>query len=348
MDILKTITELTRTPGVSGNECAVADILERNFRKYTSDVWRDPMGNVYGRIGSGKPVVMLMAHMDEIGMAVTEIEKNGMLRMCQVGGVDPRVLPGSEVVVYGKEILKGVVGTVPPHLLKESDRNSAYDLYNLTCDVGLPYEKVIELVSVGDFITFDNLPPLELKNGFIAGKTFDDRAMAAALVEVLDILSKRKLNCTVVCVGSVQEELGCLGAGVASYNLKPDLAIATDVCHAPTPGADPQRVLDPSKVAVTTGGNIHPGVHRMITEAAKELNIPYGVEVAIARTGTDAWNIQTQCGGIAVGLISLPLRYMHTNVETISLNTLHNCAKLLAEVPASIGEDWEEKLCWND
>ncbi len=348
MDMLKNITDLTKVLGVSGNECAAADVLEQLFRNYTQDTWRDPMGNVYARVGSQKPVIMLMAHMDEIGMTVTEIEKNGMLRLCPIGGVDARVLPGSELVVYGKETLKGVIGCTPPHLLSESDKNSAYDIYDLTCDVGLSYERVCELVSVGDFVTFDNLPPLELKNGYIAGKTFDDRALGAALVEALHILSKRKLNCTVICVGSTQEELGCLGAAIASCNVKPDMAIATDVCHAPTPLADPQSVVDPSKVSVTTGGNIHPGMYQLITEAAKELNIPYATSVSMARTGTDAWNIQNQCGGIATGLISLPLRYMHTNVELISVETLKNCAKLLAEVPARLGSDWEEKICWND
>ncbi|MGN0784334.1 MAG: M42 family peptidase, partial [Candidatus Aphodomorpha sp.] len=135
MDYMETLSALTSAAGTSGNEGGAAAVAEGLFRQYTEDVWRDPLGNVYARIGSGRPVVLVCAHMDEIGMMVASIEDNGMLRMARVGGIDPRVLPGSEVVVHGKTALPGVIGAVPPHLLG-ADRDAAYQLEELTCDTG--------------------------------------------------------------------------------------------------------------------------------------------------------------------------------------------------------------------
>ena len=176
MDYMATLAALTAAAGTSGNEDNVAGVVEGLFRQYTGDVWRDPLGNVYARVGSGRPVVLVCAHMDEIGMRVAAIEENGMLRMARVGGVDPRVLPGSEVVVHGVRDLPGVIGAVPPHLLG-ADRDAAYAIEDLLCDVGYPPESVRELVNVGDTITFAPLPPLALQNGAVACKTMDDRAL---------------------------------------------------------------------------------------------------------------------------------------------------------------------------
>ena len=349
MDMLKAISALTTTPGVSGDEWLVGDAVAGYFREYTSDVWRDTAGNTCARIGdASKPTLLVMAHMDEIGMIVTAIEDNGMLRVASVAGVDPRVLPGSEVLVMGCERVKAAVGALPPHLLKSGEENNAYKIEDLTCDTGFSPERVKELVSVGDFVTFTPLEPLELKNNIIAGKTFDDRALVVAMIEVMDILKNYKLNCNVVFCASVQEERGSIGAEIGTYNVKPDMAIAIDVCHAPTPGTPQFSTVPLEKVAVTVGSNIHPKMAKLIKESASSQNIEIEVDAAMGHTGTDAWNIQTKIGGVPTGLISLPLRYMHTSVEEISLNTLKNCAKVIAGAAMSIGADWEEKLCLDD
>ncbi len=348
MDMFQALSELTAAPGVSGNERAVADVVSRYFSAYTQDVRRDKLGNVFAVVGSGKPVVLIMAHMDEIGMVVTNIEENGMLRIASVAGVDPRVLPGSEVLVYGKEPLRGVVGATPPHLLSEQDREAAYKMEDLSCDVGFPVEKVRELVSVGDTVTFAPRPPLKLKNNRAAGKTFDDRALVVTMLEALDLIKNRKLNCTAVFCASVQEERGSFGSKTGTFKIDPDIGVAMDVTHAPTPGVEPLDACEMEKISITRGSNIHPNIFKRLTDAAAECNVAWETDVAMGHTGTDAWEIQVERGGVPTGLLSVPVRYMHTNVETLSLDTLRNCAKLLVEFLTGIGEGWEETLCLND
>ena len=346
MDMKEALTRLTTAPGVTGNECAgAADVAEEYFRRYTDDVWRGTAGNVYARMGSGKPVILFAAHMDEVGMIVEDIEENGMLRIRSVAGVDPRVLPGSEVLVYGRETLPGVVGAIPPHLLGNTDKNAAYKLTDLCCDIGYPPEKVKELVAVGDFVTFAPFPPVEVKNGRMAGKTFDDRALVTAMIEAMDILSKRKFDCTVVFCATVQEERTGFGSKSGTFEIDPDMGIAVDVCHAPTPGTEPLDTVDMDKIAVTRGSNLHPKMVERIISVCDDMNIPYDIDVCMAHTGTDAWEMQIERGGVPTGLFSLPLRYMHTNVECIDMETLKNCARVMAGFVCSIGADWEETLC---
>ncbi|HOG00184.1 MAG: putative aminopeptidase YsdC [Firmicutes bacterium ADurb.Bin248] len=348
MDVFEALSAMTTAPGVTGNEARVSEVVRGYFRAYTDDISVDAVGNTYARIGETGPTLLVMAHMDEVGMMVTCIEDNGMLRVRSVAGVDPRVLPGSEVTVHGKREIRAVIGAKPPHLQDSGDEKKAYTADDLVCDTGLSADEVNALVGVGDNVTFRLEPPMKLKNSIVAGKTFDDRACVAVMLEAMDILKSRRLNCRVVFCGSVQEESGGLGASAGGYNVKPDLAVAIDVCHAPTPGTKPFDTVEMDRVSVTTGANIHPKVFDMIKASAEEQNIPWETDVAIGATGTDAWSLQPLLGGIPCGLISLPLRYMHTSVEVISLDTLRNCAKVIAGVAANLGADWEEKLCLDD
>lgn len=349
MDMFQIITELTTTPGVSGNEDAVCDVIKKWFRTYTDDVWSDVMNNTYARFGNPDgPTILLMAHMDEIGLMVADIEDNGMVRLYNVAGVDPRVLPGSEVQINGVEPVPAVVGALPPHLQKNGDNTKNYAIEDLLCDTGLPAEEVRQLVRIGDTVSFKPFPPMKLKNNTIAGKTFDDRACVVALMEVMEELKNYKLECNVVVCASIQEENGLKGGITGAHAIDPDMAIAIDVCHAPQPGAKPTDYTDFDKVSIARGGNIHPKIFEQLKTSAKEQNISYDTDVMFAQTGTDAWTIQTQRGGIPTGLISLPLRYMHTSVEVISLDTLKNCAKVIAGMVKAIGPDWEETLCLDD
>lgn len=345
MDVFEALSKMTVAPGVTGNEVAVSDIVRGYYKAYTDDIFIDNMGNTYGRIGDHGPTLMVMAHMDEVGMMVTKVEDNGMLRLRSVAGVDPRVLPGSEVRVMGREVIPAVVGALPPHLQKDGDSTKAYTIDELVCDTGLSPERAKELISVGDNVTFAPVPPMKLKNDIIAGKTFDDRACIAVMLKAMDILKDYKLNCRVVFAASVQEESGGGGAKAAPYNIKPDMAIAMDVCHAPTPGTKPGETVDIDKVSVACGANLHPGMFKLICDSCDEQNIAWDYDVCVAGTGTDAWDIQVQTGGVPCGLISLPLRYMHTSVEVISQKTLENCAKVIARAAMKLGADWEEMLC---
>ncbi len=343
MDMFQAISDLVVAGGVSGSENAVGETVKGYFRRYTKDVWSDTLGNVFARVGDVGPTVLIMAHMDEIGMMVTDIEENGMLRICSVAGVDTRVLPGSQVCVYGREALPGVIGAVPPHLLTGGEKG--YKINELICDIGYPPERVRELVSVGDFVSFDPIKPLKLKNGVICSKTLDDRAQVACLFQAMEHISRVKLNCTVVFCASVQEERGSIGASIGTYGIKPDMGIAIDVTHAPTPGVDPLDVCDMDKIELAKGGNIHPKLHKMLLDAADQCNIPKQIDACMGFSGTDGWSIQVERGGVPTALLGVPVRYMHTSVETLKEATLKNCARLLAQFIANINEDWEDALC---
>lgn len=348
MDIRQILSDMAVAPGVSGNEPAVSRVIEGLFRKYTDDVWGDTFGNLYARMGQGSPVIAVAAHMDEIGMMVNKLYDNGMIGIGSVAGVDPRVLPGSRVMVWGREPVQGVVGALPPHLMAAGDGKKAYKMEELVCDIGYPREQTEALVAVGDFVSFWPEECIELGGGYLASKTMDDRALVTAELCAMEELSRVRLNCTVIFVASVQEECGMGGARTLAWNARPDFAIAMDVTHGAVPGVDASLFTPMDAVDVTVGSNIHPGVADMIVAAAKKRNIKYQISACMGATGTDAWGIQTAVGGIPCGLISPPLRYMHTSVEVIDPQTLKNCGAILAQVAIDVGADWEEKLCWKD
>ena len=347
MNAYDTLAALTASPGTSGTEDDVARVAEQLFRGFTEEVWRDPLGNVYASFGTGRPVILITAHMDEIGLAVTSIEPNGMLRVRPVGGVDPRVLPGSEVVVYGKEPVPGIIGAVPPHLTG-GDTKAAYKLEELTVDTGLPYEDVRRLILVGDIVTFAPVPPTRLKNDLVASKTLDDRALITVMTETIKLLQTRLLPCQVIFCATVQEEPGCFGAKIAGEHIHADISLAMDVTHAPTPDAPAFRTAAIDKAAMTRGGNIHPVLYQWLSDAAKRARVPFETIVTMGATGTDARALQLARDGVPTGLLELPIRYMHTSVEVGSLKVIEYCAAILCEFLMGIGPDWEEKLCWND
>jgi len=146
----------------------------------------------------------------------------------------------------------------------------------------------------------------------------------------------------------VQEEVGCFGARAAGEHIDADISIAMDVCHAPTPDSPSGRTASLDKAAMTRGGNIHPVIYQWLSEAAGRARVPFETVVTMGATGTDARNLQLAREGVPTGLLELPLKYMHTSVELGSLKVVGFCADILTEFLCSIGEDWEEKLCWND
>lgn len=347
MDAYEILSALTAAPGTSGSEEGAALVAEKLFREFTDDVWRDPLGNVYARVGSGRPVVLITAHMDEIGMCVTSIEPNGMLRVRQVGGIDPRVLPGSEVTVHGTEPIPGIIGAVPPHLTG-GDTKAAYKLEELTVDTGYPVEDVEKMIGVGDIVTFAPVAPTKLKNDLVACKTMDDRALITVELETLKRLAKRKYGCTVIFCATVQEEVGCFGAKIAGEHIAADISVAMDVSHAPTPDSPAFRTTPVDKAAMTRGGNIHPVLYEWLSGAADRARVPFETIVTMGATGTDARALQLARDGVPTCLLELPLKYMHTSVEVGSLRVVGYCADILTEFLCSIGDDWEEKICWND
>ena len=282
--------------------------------------------------------------MDEIGLMITKIDERGFLKFTQVGGVDQRTLVSQEVVVHGREDVLGIIGLKPPHLMQAEDRNKAIPMRDLIIDVGLPVEKVKELISVGDVATI-NRSFMELGKETVACKAMDDRAAVAVIYECLKEMTRLHHTADVYAVATVQEEVGLRGATVSTYGVAPDIGIALDVCHGHMPGVPELRTSPMGKgPRLALGANVHPKVYEQMVKVAKEYNIPYSYEAYAAGTGTDLWAMQVSRSGIATGLVSIPSRYMHTSVETVNLTDVKLSGRLLAYFIASIDAAFVEGL----
>lgn len=338
------LRDATALPGVTGNERKAAEYIAEAFRPFADEVKITPLNCVIAHKKGPGPKVMICAHLDEIGMMVSKIEKDGCLRMEMVGGVDPRVLPGMRVKVYGQEeTMLGVVGATPPHLQSREETKQNYTFENLFVDLGLPAEEVKKKVHVGDNVCFE-ARYVELKNGWVACKTIDDRGCVAIMLAAAERLQKMQHNADLYFVATCQEEIGCYGAMVAGFEVEPDYGVAFDVCHATTPGAPPLSSSKIDSLVATKGPYIQPYLEKKLEEAAKENGVELQVAAEPSYTGTDADELSMVKAGIPTVLLSLPLKYMHTNVETFDMHALTEGARLLACYLASIDEKWEGEL----
>ena len=336
------LREITGIRGLSGDEGLVSAFVAEQFAPYCDEVWVDVMNNVIARKKGPGPKVMFAAHLDEIGLMVSKIEKDGSLRMGQVGGVDPRILPGQRVTVFGKEALMGIIGAKAPHLLTEEERKKNYAREDLHVDLGLPAEKVKALVQIGDQIQLEHRYT-ELKNGRVSVKTCDDRACVAMMFEALKRLKGIQHQADLYFVATSQEEVGSRGARTSAFALEPDYAVALDVCHAETPGAPPTTMKLDSLVA-SMGPYLQPMLRGKLMEVAKDNNIALQTAVVPRYTSTDADDIGEARDGIPTVLLELPLKYMHTTVELLDSRLLKEGGRLLAQFAAAVDPSWEEEL----
>ena len=340
------LRQVTALPGVTGNERAAADYIAQAFRPYADEVTVTPLNCVVAHKKGPGPKVLICAHLDEIGMMVSKIEQDGSLRLQSVGGVDPRVLPGMRVRVYTEEgVLLGVVGATPPHLLKEADRKSNYTFETLFVDLGLPAADVQRRVRVGDTVCFE-ARYVELKNGRVATKTADDRACVAIMLEAAKRLQSLHHEADLYFVATCQEEIGSYGALTAGFALEPDYGVAFDVCHADTPGAPKLSTYKIDSLVASKGPFLHPYLVKKLEEAAKENGVTLQTAIDPRWTSTDADELSVTRAGVPTVLLSLPLNYMHTNVETFDMHALTEGGRLLAHYLASVTKSWEDEL-WN-
>lgn len=343
MDVQKILTEAAAKVGPSGQEMEVAEYFAQQFRPFVDEVTVDGMYNVIAHKKGTGPKVALFAHMDEIGLMVVAIEEDGSLRLGNVGGVDPRILPACRVWVHGKEKLFGTIGALPPHLMRAEDRKNNYKREDLYVDVGLPAEKVRELVRVGDIVTF-NVPSTPLLNGQFAAKTMDDRACVTMLVETAERLRKLQCDADVYFVGSTQEEVGSRGAKTAAYALDPDLAIAIDVDHATIPGSRPNTTVDLDSLCASIGPFLQPKLLKRLMDCAAAHHVKLQTTVAERNTYTDGDEVSLARAGVPMVLLSLPLKYMHTTVETLDIQALKEGGRLLAHFLSELDAGWEDDL----
>ncbi len=344
-ELIKTLSDMR---GISGFEYRLSDEVLSLVKPYCDDAYTDALGNVIAVKRCGKEnasKLMIEAHMDEIGLMVTKIDDGGFLVFSNVGGVDPRILPASEVVVHGKKDLCGVIGVKPPHLQTKDESKKSIKSEDMAIDIGMSKQQAQDLVSVGDSITLSQTFT-SLSEDIICGKTMDDRAGVAVLIKVLENLQKSVLDVDVYAVIAVQEEVGLRGSGTAVYEIMPDMAIAIDVCHGITPDNSKDAFELSEGAVISVGPNIHPKLVRRLFDVASNYNIKTDVDADGGNTGTDAWKIQVTRGGIPTALISIPLRYMHTGVETLSLSDVKAATDLLTFFIQNLDEKTEEWLCF--
>lgn len=345
--MIELIKKLSGMHAVSGYEYRINRAIRELLLPYCDDVRIDTLGNVIGVKKCGRnnaPRLLIEAHIDEIGLMVKNIDENGFITVTSVGGVDARILPAMEVTVHAKRDIKGVIGAKPPHIMPADERKKAVKMSDISIDTGLSKEEIKELVSVGDTVTFSAYPR-ELSDGQLTGKSLDDRASVAVLAEVMKNISGVPINADIYVLAAVQEEVGGFGAMTAAYKAEPDAAIAIDVCHGITPDNSYGAYEVGGGAVITCGPNIHPSVFAMLKGLADRNGIKYLIDVDGGNTGTDAWEMQVVREGIPTGLLSIPLKYMHTPVETISVSDAEAVRDLLVAFIKGITgeEDW---LCF--
>lgn len=346
MDLKDIIGKLIMPAIPSGSEIENNDSIKDIFRQYCNDVKSDKLGNIIGLKKGLKSdyKVMLAAHMDEIGMMVKQIDDRGFIRFAFVGGVDQRILPAQEVIIHGQKNIFGVIGTKPPHIQQPEERRKAIKPEDMFIDTGLCADEVNKNIMVGDFISFKR-NPIELNNNFFASNALDDRAGVAVIICTLMELEKMNFDVDVYAVATIQEEVGLRGAIVASYGINPDIGVAIDVCHGSMPEVPEYETQELGQGPVLAlGPNIHPKLFERLKELSEEYKIPYQLDPEPASTGTDGWAIQITREGIPTALVSIPLRYMHTTVETICLDDIKMSGRLLALLISSLSNDFMEGL----
>jgi endoglucanase len=290
---------------------------------------------------------MIATHMDAIGLMVTSVV-DGLLHFDEVGGIDPRILPGTPVIVHAKRNLPGVVGMPPPSSLPHSAREGALGLRHLLVDVGLPPRRVAALVRVGDLISFDTKPS-ELAGETLSGHTLDNRASVAALTVCLEDLQAKAHQWDVWAIATSQEEETLGGAATSAFALKPDLAVVIDVTFAKGPSSDGWETAPLGKgPTLGWGANLHPFLYGEFEKLAKTLEIPVSMELAPTYSGTDANAIQVAGAGIPTMLLGIPLRYMHTPVELVAVRDVQRVGRLLSEFISGLPLDYMTTVVWDD
>jgi len=345
MELKAFLREVTLQRGLPGDERPVAEWVAGRFSEYCDEVRVDAMHSVVGRIRGEGPRLAFVAHLDEIGLMVTNIEEDGSLRLGQVGGIDPRILPGMRLTVFGRETLPGIVGAKAPHLLSEAERGKAQKLEDLYVDLGLPAARVKELVRVGDQMQLEHRFT-ELKNERVASKTLDDRCCVAILYRAMQMLKDLRPQADLYFIASSQEEVGGRGAMTSAFHTEPDMAMVLDVGFAHQPGCDRETTRNPDAPLVTVGPYLNPVLTGKLEGIAKKIKVGLQKEVANRGTGTDTDEVSASRSGVPSVLIGVPVKNMHTAVEVLDLEALDEAARLVAHFAAAAQASWEEEL-WN-
>jgi endoglucanase len=335
-DVKAFLFRLLETASPSGFEVEAGRVWRAEAERFADEVSVDTNGNSFARLKGAGPKVMIEGHIDEIGLMIQHIDDEGYLWFGGIGGWDDQVLVGQRVRIAGSHAaVVGVVGKKPIHQMDPDERNKVSKMKSLWVDIGAKdADDARTKVEIGDTGVVEQ-PVLELGEGLIACRGLDNRVGAFVALEALRKLAAgERPAADVWAVAAVQEEIGLFGGRTSAYALQPDIAIAIDVTHATDhPEAD-VRGLGKVKIGggpvLARGAAIHPRIFDELAAAARAEDIPYAVESAPVRSGTDADSITRERGGIPTGLVSVPNRYMHSPSELVSLADLDNCAAVIA------------------
>jgi endoglucanase len=333
MTLKELIISLAGIMSVSGNERRGRDELQGLIGGVFDEYRTDALGNHLFIKKCGRPnapKILVDTHFDEIGMMVTGIKEGGFVSVTNIGGVDTRILPASEVIIYGKEPVFGVFAAKAPHLSTAADMEKLTPLSEMVIDTGYTKEELEELCPLGTPVGFKPIYA-ELLNDCLAGKAFDDKACGACAVFGIDAVRKADLAGDVYFLFSAFEETGLIGARVAGFGIRPDYALVLDVTHAETPDTK-DRGLPPfgSGIAVAASPLLNRRLVGMVTDLCRSGNIPFTVDACPGSTGTNA-NVLGICGdGIPTALCSLPLKSMHTSCEALSMDDANALKKVVS------------------
>jgi len=337
LSINENLEKLSNACGVTGRENQVRELMIQLLKPCTDEILVDKLENVIA-IKKGKPKapkIMLAAHMDEIGLMVKAITKEGFINFAKIGGIDDRILQAQKVTINTKEgYCAGVISSKPPHLQKEEERKKVVTFDELFIDIGAESKEDVAKkgVAIGDTISFD-IKYENIGKSIAIGKAFDNRAGCTTMIEILKRI--QKTNCTVCAVGTVQEEVGLRGAATAAFGVDPDLALALDVTTAgDVPGIKENDTSikmgkGPALTISDAGLITPPKILRWLTQTAEQEKIPFQLEAGLPGS-TDAARIFLSREGIPSGVVSIPTRYIHSPVGMLNLQDIENAAKLTA------------------
>lgn len=330
---------LLSAPSPSGYEGPVREVWRTEVEKYADEVKVDVHGNAIGVFnGDGTPRIMLAGHMDELGFQVFHIDDNGYIYFDTIGGFDLSLVSGRKVRIHtAKGEVLGVIGKKPVHLMEGEERKKIPDRHEMWIDIGAKdYKEARHLVAVGDPITTDVNFEI-LRRNLAVSRGFDNKMGAYIVAETLRNVnsSPSRPKVALYSVATVQEEIGLRGAKTSAYGIDPLVGIALDVtCATDHPGIDKRKsgnVEVGKGPVISRGANVNPVVFDRLVNLAEKNKIPYQIEAVSGGTGTDANVIQLSRSGVATGLVSVALRYMHTPVEILSLKDLDYTVNLLTE-----------------
>ncbi len=336
------LDDLLATPGVSGYEQSVQNVVRDYVEDFATGVETDMHGNlIVGCNTASETRIMFAGHCDQIGLIISQIDENGYLYTQTVGGWDPQQLVGQRVTIWTKQgPVPGVIARKPIHLLDETERKQVVKAKDLWIDIGCAKkDEADQIVQIGDSVTF-KLGITDLINGRVTAPAMDNRSGVWVVIEALRRASERNLTAALFAVSTVQEEIGLRGAKTAAFSVDPQIGIAVDVTHAtdcPTVDQRQQGEINLGKgPVIVRGPNINSAVCQQLIEISSQREIPYQLAALGRAAPNDSNALQITRGGVATGLVSIPNRYMHSAVETISLSDIDYAADLLAEFACQV------------